>query len=270
MAVGLAQAPEQSALAFEVASVEPSPPGSQGISISGLEPSQFTTRNAPLGRILVFAYGLRDLQQIVSGPAWLRSEGFDIVAKYPSGHSVSHRLAQLPLMVQTLLVDRFTLRAHIETREEPIYILKVARSDRRLGPNLRQTDVDCAALITAGQTPRPVAGERPLCTARQSLQGRTRIIWASAMPIKALAEMLASAAERDVVEQTSLVGAFDAELQWTHDVHASPLDRRDTTLVGDGVSLFSAVQQQLGLKLEPARGPVEVLVIDSVERPTPD
>src|SRR5688572_24707849 len=165
VAVLSAQAPEQSALAFEVASVKPSPPGSQGISLSGFEPSQFTTSNAPLGRILVFAYGLRDLQQIVGGPAWVRSDGFDIVAKYPSGHLVSHLLAQLPLMVQALLADRFKLRAHIETRDEPIYILKVARSDGRLGTNLRRADVDCAALITAGQTPRPVAGERPLCTA---------------------------------------------------------------------------------------------------------
>ena len=90
------------------------------------------------------------------------------------------------------------------------------------------------------------------------------------MPVAQLAEMLASAAERDVVDETGLLGAFDAELQWSHDAQASRLDRRDTAFAGDGVSLFSAVQQQLGLKLEPTRGPVEVLVIDSVERPTPD
>jgi uncharacterized protein (TIGR03435 family) len=165
-------------------------------------------------------------------------------------------------MVRALLGDRFALRAHVETQDGPVYALRVARRDGTLGPNLHRTAVDCAALIASGQA-GPVVDGRSLCTGTQSLAGRTRTLRMRALPVAQLAEMLAIAAGRDVMDQTSLEGAFDAELEWTHDTLAQPD-------ANTGVSVFTAVREQLGLELVPERGPVKMLVIDSVDRPTPD
>lgn len=257
----------QAALAFEVASVRPSAPDGQGIHIDGFHPTQFTARHATLATLLVFAYDLRSIEQVTGGPAWIRSQEFDIVATSAAAHAPS----EVALKVRELLIDRFALRARLEKQEGAIYVMKAVRGDNMLGPNLLRSTVDCAALIAAGQTlPQSVADGRTPCTARQSLSGRTRMLQATAMPLVQLASMLAVAAGRDVVDQTGLAGAFDAELTWAPDIQPAP-GGRDTTLpAADDVSIFTAVQEQLGLKLEPARGPVKTLVIDAVQRPTAD
>jgi uncharacterized protein (TIGR03435 family) len=262
--VASAQAPmADTSVKFDVVSVKPSAPGGQGITISGFNPSQFSVHNAPLNRILVFAYELRDVEQVVGGPAWVRSETFDMAAKAAGNPPAS----QVPTMVRALLADRFMLRAHIEARDGPVYALRIARRDGTLGPNLHRTAVDCAALIASGQT-GPLVGGRSLCTGIQSLSGRTRTLRTRGLPIAQVAEMLAIAAGRDVIDQTSLAGAFDAELAWTHDMLAQP--RAGEPEANTGVSVFTAVREQLGLELVPERGPVKILVIDSVQRPTPD
>lgn len=251
---------------FEVASVKPSAPDAQGMLISGPTPSQFTTRNAPLISIVMYAYS-RPEYQIAGGPDWIRSERFDIAAKYPSGHSP----AQVAPMLRALLEDRFRLKTHVETREAPIYALVTARSDKRPGPELRRPEVDCVAyrkeLARTGEV-RTIRQGDP-CVSLTFGEGRDRVLWSSGRTLAQFASMLASSAGRDVVDRTGLTGEFDVRLRWRPD--AGMTQSQNPGNVDDSaVSLFTAVQEQLGLRLESARGPVEFLVIDSVERLTPD
>jgi uncharacterized protein (TIGR03435 family) len=256
-----AQAPR-----FEVASVKPSAPDGQGMLISGPALSQFTTRNAPLASIVMYAYARPDYQ-IAGGPDWIRSERFDIVAKYPNGHSP----AQVPAMLRALLEDRFRLRTHVETREAPIYALVTARPDKRLGPELRRTKVDCVAYRKERAKNGEARTNRPGDTCEEGTyrEGRDRAIWASGTTMGRLASGLASSAGRDVVDRTGLTGEFDVRLRWRPE--AGMIQAQNAGNADDSaVSLFTAVQEQLGLRLESARGPVEFLVIDAVERPAPD
>lgn len=161
------------------------------------------------------------------------------------------------MMLRTLLTERFTLAFHRETREVPIYALVVARADGKLGPQLLpSTLAECAERTppnNTGSAPIPCGGG----FARVGdLAGR-----AVAFPV--LAANLSNAADRPVVDRTGLTGTFDWQLRWTPD----PLP---PTQPLDTVTLFTALQEQLGLRLDSTHGPVEVLVIDSVERPTPD
>jgi uncharacterized protein (TIGR03435 family) len=158
------------------------------------------------------------------------------------------------LMLRTLLADRFKLVVHTETQQLPIYALAVARRDGTLGARLRTSDVDCdAVLAEMARRGRPVPptapGQMPPC----STQTASGHLAANAIPMSQLAEMLSSFAGRETHDQTNLRGNFDITLDWT-----------------DDLSIFTSIQEQLGLKLEPSRGPVDVLVIDRVERPTPD
>ncbi len=256
-----AQAPK-----FEVASVKPSAPDAQGMLISGPTPSQFTTRNAPLISIVTYAYS-RPEYQIAGGPDWIRSERFDIAAKYPSGYSP----AQVAPMLRSLLEDRFRLKTHIETREAPIYARVTARADKRLGPELRRAEVDCVAyrkeLARTGET-RTIRQGDP-CVSLTFGEGRDRVVWSSGRTLAQFASMLASSAGRDVVDRTGLTGEFDVRLRWRPDAGMTQ-SQNPGNAEDSAVSLFTAIQEQLGLRLESARGPVEFLVIDSVERLTPD
>jgi uncharacterized protein (TIGR03435 family) len=180
------------------------------------------------------------------------------------------------LMLQSLLAERFKLATHKDTRELPIYSLEVARSDGRLGPQLRPATVDCEAMIAAarargGPPPAPPApGERPICGIRIN-PGR---LSGGGFPLSQFAATLSQFVQRIVVDRTGLSGNFDVDLTWTPDQlpqggpppGAPPLPPADP----NGPSIYTAVQEQLGLKLESAKGPVDVLVIDRAESPTPD
>ena len=257
-------AAQSDARRFEVASIKPSPPdGQSGMGISGPAPEQFRTVNAPLERIILYAFGRRDYQ-LVGAPDWIRSERFDITAKYPANHSP----AQVPAMVRALLEDRFKLKTHAETREGPVYALVLAREDRKLGPDLKRPDVDCEAELAKATGLRTINPGTP-CSAVTYGEGLDRLIWGGNRTMAQLAAMLAAPAGRDVLDRTGLTGTFDARLRWRPD--AGLTTAPDAQLTPNvGVSLFTAVQEQLGLKLESARAPIEVLVIDAVERPTPD
>ena len=248
---------------FEVASIKPSAPVAKGMMISGPTPEQFRTVNAPLERIILYAFDRRDYQ-LVGAPDWVRSERFDITAKYPADHSPT----QVPAMVRALLEDRFRLKTHADTREGPVYALVLARADGKLGPDLKRPDVDCAAELAKRTGNRTITPGTP-CFALQYGEGLDRLIWGGNRTMAQLAAMLSAPAGRDVLDRTGLTGTFDARLRWRPD--AGLTTAPDAQLTPDaGVSLFTAVQEQLGLKLESTRAPLEVLVIDSVQRPTPD
>jgi uncharacterized protein (TIGR03435 family) len=260
-----------------VASVKPNKSGDGRVMI-GMQPGgRFTASNIPLRMLIRTAFQLQDFQ-IVGGPDWVRSDRFDITAKAegdippapPGGPP-----GPMQLMLRALLAERFSLEAHNETRELPIYALVVARDDRRLGSRLRPAAADCqemaAARARGGSPPgAPPPGERPQCGIRIG-PGSMAV---GGMPLSQFVTSLSGFVQRVVIDKTGLTGSFDLDLTWTPDQMpqgpptpgAPPLPPIDP----NGPSIFTAIEEQLGLKLDSQRGPVDVLVIDRVEQPTPD
>jgi uncharacterized protein (TIGR03435 family) len=260
---------------FEVASVRQNT-ADDGKVLFGIQPGgRFTTIGFPLPNLIMQAYGLQR-SQLVGGPDWMQTARFDITAKAEGEipRTALGSMGPLQLMLQDLLEERFKLRAHRETREQQIYALRLARPDGQLGPGLRASTTDCAALFARGRSGPPPPGrgpgERPACGMRI---GPGQLV-AGAMPISGLIPPLSQFTERLVFDRTGLTGNFEIDLTWTPDrlpqgpppPGAPPLPAADP----NGPSLFTALQEQLGLKLESERAPVEVLAIDHVERPTPD
>jgi len=260
-----AQAPDVSApVAFDVASVKPNTSGDGHGGFNFLGP-RIEIVNLPLFDVIKNAWGVQE-SQIVGGPDWIRShaDAFDITGTAPDGTTQGDLLG----MLRSLLADRFRLRVHQETREEPIYALVVARSDAGLGPRIAPAGFDCdglrAAFARGEQPARPApVGDRPACGVRRSA-GRMLV---GGLSMATLARELAPlVAGRPVVDRTGLAGIYDLELTWAPGLAAEPTAAFEAT----APSLFTAVQEQLGLRLQPTTGPIEVLVIDSVERPTPN
>ena len=282
-----AQTPEREEAepAFEVASVTANRSGDPAASFGGRPGGQLIVRNNTLRNIIRNTYGLQNFQ-IVGGPDWMDSDRFDIVAKTadpaPQAPIIAEPApqaritndvpqAKLLQMARSLLADRFRLVVHTETRDLPIYALVMARSDGRPGPQLRPAAVDCAAMLAAARAggaplPRAPAGKRPIC-GMQTAPGR---MMAGGYALPDVARNLSNFTGRMVVDKTGLVGTFDLELTWIPDQGPGPL------LIGalpndqNGPSIFTAVQEQLGLKLDSQKGAVEVLVIDDAQRPSED
>jgi bla regulator protein blaR1 len=251
----LAQTPatDTSRTTFEVASVRPSKPGNiGGISVRFLPSGLYTASNMPLGLLIRNAYGIRLPLQLVDAPDWIESARFDISAK-AAVNQPSRELQQL--LLQSLLTERFKLRVHRETRELPIYALVTARKDGQFGPQLRRAKVaaDCRSLSPAQSTP----ASSPFIPCGMKYSDRSQSV--ANMPLGALIENLPPL-NRVVIDRTGLSGRFDWHLLWESDPNATT----------DTPSIYTALQEQLGLKLDTQRGPVEVVVVDHVERPTPD
>jgi uncharacterized protein (TIGR03435 family) len=205
---------------------------------------------------------------LVGGPAWARSERFDITARYPDGDDRS----RVPEMVQTLLAERFALKAHKEVREGPIFALEIVRDDQRLGPRLRPTEIDCvafyAALKESGKVNAIGPSDRPTCTMISSNQ----FIRGSSRTIDQLASSLARQVGRRVENRTGLSGNYDFDLEWTPEAAKTPLSSpgANQPSLDDNLSVYTALREQLGLELKPTTGSIDVIVIDSVNLPSPD
>jgi uncharacterized protein (TIGR03435 family) len=209
------------------------------------------------------AYQLQS-SQLIGAPDWIDSERFDIVAKIADDTNSTQgaRLGDTRLMLQQLLAERFRLKAHNEQREQRIYALVVAKKDGQLGASLRRSEMDCAAL--AGKppdAPQSSNADRPTCGMRLA-PGR---LTAGAIPLSQFSNALAQFLERIVINRTELVGNFDIDLSWTPE---QPPQGSLPAVDPNGPSIFTAVQEQLGLKLESTEAPIEVLVIDHIEHPT--
>lgn len=228
----------QPAPAFEVASVKPAPSraGAAGYLATDTDPATVRYSNVSLKLLIAIAYRF-DSRLIQGGPAWLDDQPYDLVAKLPPGASKDRALP----MLQTLLAERFKLALHRETKEQRVYFLQVGKNGPRLKAAQKPDDENSDV--------QQVRGDRlPASVFRDRIVGR-------AMSMQELAPALARPAGYQVVDRTGLAGAFDIDLKWT------PEDDP-----GDGPSLFTAIQEQLGLRLEPGKAPVEVLVVDSAER----
>lgn len=242
--------------AFEVASVRPNTSGATNVSV-GSRPGGYAGTNVPLRILIVLAHRLRPFQ-VVGGPGWIDSDRFDITARAPENTEQSQVLP----MLRTLLAERFRLVVHTEARDAPIFALVLARADGRLGPQLKASAVECAP---PGSKPNQ---EGP-CRMSGTIGSASGSVKATGQPLADLASFLGNNVERVVVDRTGLTGRFDFELTWkSAALRGAAPDGAATAL--DGPSVFTAVQEQLGLRLEPARGPVDFLVVDSAERPTPD
>jgi uncharacterized protein (TIGR03435 family) len=269
-----APAPDTKPPAFEVASVKPNKSGENGGVMTGLLTSQFKATNVLLRQFITFAYQVQGFQ-IEGGPSWIGSDRFDIVAKAegnPPPQVPGGPPGPLRLMMRALLADRFKLILHHQTKELPIYALVMAKVDKTLGPQMHRSATDCAAIraeINRGGALPPSPGEWPLCGIRTRPGG----MGAGGLPLSELAASLSQVLERVVVNHTGLMGNFDLTLTWTPD----QVPQRGSAggpglppIDPNGPSIFTAAQEQLGLKLEPTKGPVDVLVIDRVEHPTED
>jgi len=276
---GYAQESQPTRLTFDVASIKRTAPDAGG-SMVGAGRGQYRAINVPLRVTIASAWNLRD-HQIVGAPPWLATDRFDIVAKEPEGTFTDE---QRRLMMQALLTDRFKLQAHLETREMPLYNLVLLRKDGRLGRELTPTPVDCAALrkeraargAAAGPPgPTPNFNERVPCSQRAFFSPQGATINSSGLTLDQVATTLGTYADRTVVNKTGLKGEYDLLLKFSPEAGgpmgslAPPLSAAADP-ASDLAALGTAVQDQLGLKLESARGPVQVLVVQSISPPVED
>jgi uncharacterized protein (TIGR03435 family) len=256
---------------FDVASIKQNKSGASGGQFGG-PPSRFTATNTPARAFITFAYRVQDFL-IEGAPDWVKNDRWDINAKaegtFPATTTIDGPDARRE-MLRALLVDRFKLSAHKETRERPIYALVLAQPRQPLSSRLHASSVDCAALGAAfrlGQvkTPPVMADDTPDCSINNP-PGRIR--WGT-QTMRQFASILSDTLQRPVVDRTGLEGNFSAVLTYTPDSgRVTSADQPATD--PNAASIFTALQEQLGLRLDSTRGPVEILVIDHIERPTED
>jgi uncharacterized protein (TIGR03435 family) len=270
-----AQAPVAAAsgATFEVASVKQNKSVGELRNWQALPSGRFTATNMPLRALIRLAYGSNTLllpnEQIVGGPGWIDSDRFDIVAKAAGevGPNPAGARQQLFAMLRTLLEDRFRLKAHMESRELSIFNLVMAKKDGTLGPQLTHSTLDCSPGAPDTQGPKRRCGI--------SSPGPGVLI-AGGVPMSLLVGFLQLSPDvaRIVRDHTGLTGAFDLRIEYVPPLllGANPgsVVANPAANTGSGPTLLTALQEQLGLKLEPAKGPVDVLVIDHVEALTPD
>jgi uncharacterized protein (TIGR03435 family) len=240
-ALGQTGAPERKP-SFEVASVKPNKETGGSFSLSG---NRQTFIGTTAGSLIAYAFNLRDAE-VIGGPPWVHADRLDVIAQAERKPTPE----EFRLMMQSLLEERFALKAHRETREAPVYRLVLAKRDGTLGPQLLKSDSECGA-----PPPTSVPWAIHACRGRMGPADMTM----GAELFSGLISTLESLVDRRIIDETGLSGRFDARLEWSR-------GEKDLTRP----SIYTAIQEQLGLKLEPARGPVNVLVVDSISRPTPD
>jgi uncharacterized protein (TIGR03435 family) len=267
---------------FEVVSIKPLADDTARMLVR-MTPGRFEA-TVPVGLLLRQALQKADYQ-IVGAPGWIDTERYSISAKVPEGVPNN----AVGVLLTNLLKDRFQLTTHLETRELPTFNLVVARSDGRLGPDLKVTSAECSATSKerlAAATAAAGRGERSAPPPPGSLDGLppcgfvrngAGIAAGSGRTIADLVPTLADVVSRPVIDKTGLTGMYDYLLKFAPDSARSPglirlLSPETPVPAADGnaPSLAAALQEQLGLKLESARGSVEVVVIDKIEKPTVD
>jgi uncharacterized protein (TIGR03435 family) len=259
-ATSRAQAPKDPA--FDVAAIKPSA-DTQAFPFSMVQPGgRYIGQNMSLRLLIKTAYGVHD-SQIMSGPSWIDSDHWNINAKAEGFKDATTFRDQARLMVRPLLADRFKLVMHHEQRELPVYALVLAKANE-FGPQFRRDDTcdPAAPPIPAAQgAAEPVA---PMACGGDLFNPRH--LQAKSMTLNYMLIGLGrTSIDRVVVDHTRLAGKFDWEVQWIPD------DLRvDAARPPDGPSIFQAFREQLGLRFEPTRDRVDVLVIDRAERPIPD
>jgi uncharacterized protein (TIGR03435 family) len=263
---------------FDVASVKPNKTGGMGVRIMFQPGGRFTADNITLKFLIRLAYDVQDFQ-ISGGPPWINSDRYNIEAKAdgpPEGDmrrmTEEQRQADMKrrrLMVQALLADRFKLTLHNESKEGPIYALVVAKN----GPKIKELPPQAPA---PPDDPKDTPDKPdPKHMGRGGMRMGRGELTGSGVKLSFLANALSDQVGHKVVDKTGLTGDYDFELKWTPDESQGP-GFKGPGGPGDGPpppdpngpTIFTAVQEQLGLKLESQKGPVDVLVIDHAEKAT--
>jgi uncharacterized protein (TIGR03435 family) len=262
--VSLYAAPQEASPAFDVASIKRDVSGERGgmfTCVPNCHLERMTLRD-----LAILAYRVHDFQ-VTGGPGWIDSERYNIDAKSEGPPSFNQEYVTLQYRrLQTLLRDRFNLTIHRETKELPVYELTVAKG----GPKLQQPN--CVPREPGDFTIAP--GKYCGLMEGSLASGRLR---ASSAAMALLANFLSHMLSRTVVDKTGIAGEFDFQVIFTPDAPAVPSPDAAGPRPADGAAaadpgpnFFTAMREQLGLKLESAKGPVEILVIDRVERPSPN
>jgi uncharacterized protein (TIGR03435 family) len=250
---GLAQAPPQGGTAsvFEAISIRESSGTRIPVQWQG---ARFMAGEIPLSTLLVAAYQI-PFYQLADLPDWVRTVRYEINAVATRAPAPAEQTAFL----RALLEERFQIVARTETQERPIYALVMARPDGRLGAGLRTSMIDCGEILTAraGGKIAPAAG--PACRVEILAGSYVR----DGIPLRLIADTISTRLQRPVVDRTGLTGFFDVELRFRAPNTTAAADSNEPDLV-------TALEEQLGLKLESTRGPVQVTIFDRIERPTPN
>jgi bla regulator protein BlaR1 len=252
--------------AFDVVSIKPAGPSRPPLfiaeSLCTFSLGRFNCPGATVRGLVRLAFQAPDaplqLSQIVGGPGWIATSQFDIRATFAADQSESDVRKLVPALVRALLEDRFKLKAHADLRPFPVYALVKARKDGTLGPRLHASTTDCPSMPNDAP-----AGLPPPRDGRRCFFGviRSGTITSGAITMDSLARNLTTfGADRVVVDRTGLSGMFELELRW------SP----DPAQASDDPPLVTALQEQLGLKLEPRTERLAAVVIDSVESLSPN
>ena len=240
--------------AFEVASVKPAPPPTPGmIKVQmGGDPGMVDYRNVSLRTVIARAYGMKEFQ--ISGPDWIETARFDILAKVPPNAPKG----QVPLMLQNLLAERFKLTVHREQKVMPVYAMVVGKGGLKV---------------------KPLEGE-PEGSMRNMFSPKGRA-FSGQMTLAALAAALSQMLDRPVLDLSGIKGAYDIDLEWVPDEHESGAltkmrimggpagggaEAHEETSDPNGQSIFGALQEKLGLRLEGRKSPVDILVVDAAEK----
>jgi uncharacterized protein (TIGR03435 family) len=249
---------------FEVASIKPNNSGDNRVMFRNAGGGRVSIAGATVKMLIQNAFRVRDFQ-ITGGPGWINSDRFDIEAKVENPAEMT--MESYPLLLQGLLAERLHLKTHTEKKELPIYELVVGK--------------DGSKLKNVPEPPRPVPGTPPPpppAPGGSMPPGAFRIgrgeMMGSAIPFDNFIQTLSSMLGRTVVNKTGFTGFFDLQMRWSPDPGetgpfgpvpgVTPPPPPDPT----GPSIFTALQEQLGLRLESSKGPVDVLVIDSIEKPS--
>jgi uncharacterized protein (TIGR03435 family) len=268
--------PEPPAPAFEVASIKPNNGGDRRVMFMIAPGGRFNATNVTVKMLLAQAFGVKEFQ-VSGGPGWLDSDHFDISAKAATEEKVQINEAQLKLMMKALLEDRFKLTYHKDSKEMPVYALTVAKN----GPKLEPAKGGDAMPEPPRELPKPEDMAKGKLPNRGLWMMGMGNLSGQSVNLQMLAEVLSRQLGRIVLDKTGLTGNYDFKLHWTPDENESGMFRGPGgpgggKLGGDGPpppdpngpSLFTALQEQLGLKLDSQKGPIEIIVIDRIEKPS--
>ena len=257
---------------FSVDSVRPTDPN-EDLSHGGVSPDSYRADRTTLKDVLGYAFGLGYDHELVNAPSWITNDHFDIQGKLDDDQvanlrklSRDDRDEQMRLMVQSILAERFHLTYHFETRELPVYLLQIAKSglkcprDTTSKPAIADPSRPRFRWSSAPAPPPPPPGWHPPSPSEQNVLMQSLHMRTKGWPFWLILASLSHQPElegRPVIDQTGLEGAYDCEMNWSQ-----------ANSDGTDQSFFTAVRDQLGLTLQPSKGPVEVLVIDSIQRPS--
>ena len=239
---------------FDVVSIKRSPDDARGGGLGTSPDGAFTMRNQPIRSILLFGSPV-PVREMEGYPDWVARDTYDIVAKPPAGSTRQQTAA----MMRRMLEERFKLRGHVEERERATFGLVLLRSDGRLGPQLTPSTLDCNAPVPPRTAQDPPA---PPATRCGGSFGEDSIV-SGGMRIVDVLPFFSNMAGRPVIDRTGLTGFFALTLRWS-----PPPAPNAAAPASDFPEFLTAVQEQLGLKLQPERTTLPVFVVDSIERPS--